>query len=88
MRMRGPWAWDGAVSCMTDDLRETIARRKGMYGNFTMLVIPVVTLGLLQLCALVYATLYGWLSSLGLARLVKVVNQLKILTEALAKKKS
>jgi dimethylaniline monooxygenase (N-oxide forming) len=85
-RMRGPWAWDGAVGVMTDDLWEIIRRRKGMYGNFPMAILPMFYLGLLHLFCLLYATLFDILAKLGLASPVEIVNQPKMMIEAMTSK--
>ncbi|OIW30704.1 FAD/NAD(P)-binding domain-containing protein [Coniochaeta ligniaria NRRL 30616] len=55
-RMRGPYKWDGAVNVLGVELWETISRRGGFLGNFTLAVIPIVFLGTINLGLYVYST--------------------------------
>lgn len=47
-RLRGPWAWKGAVDVLTVELWPTISRRGGFLGNFTLAVVPIVSLGIIS----------------------------------------
>jgi dimethylaniline monooxygenase (N-oxide forming) len=53
-RIRGPWRWDGAVGVLGVELWETISRRGGFLGNFTLAVVPIVLLGTINLGLCVY----------------------------------
>ena len=47
-RIRGPWKWGGAVNVLAVELWPTISRRGGFLGNFTLAVVPIVSLGILS----------------------------------------
>ncbi|ROT41045.1 dimethylaniline monooxygenase [Sodiomyces alkalinus F11] len=85
-RLVGPWAWPGAVQVMTEDLWEVITRRKGVFSNFTLAVIPMIQLGLASAYYLVYARVNGFLSRCGLAKPFQPVNEPKRQFEELARK--
>ncbi|KAI2627662.1 FAD/NAD(P)-binding domain-containing protein [Hypoxylon sp. NC1633] len=48
-RIKGPYAWDGAVHVLGGELWQTISRRHGMFGNFLLAVVPITTLGIFSL---------------------------------------
>ncbi|OTA99750.1 hypothetical protein M426DRAFT_67200 [Hypoxylon sp. CI-4A] len=48
-RLKGPYAWDGAVHVLGGELWQTISRRHGMFGNFFLAVIPITLLGIISL---------------------------------------
>ena len=47
-RLRGPWAWEGAVDVLGVELWPTISRRRGFLSNFTLAVVPIVSLGIIS----------------------------------------
>ncbi|TVY55080.1 Dimethylaniline monooxygenase [N-oxide-forming] 2, partial [Lachnellula cervina] len=47
-RMVGPWKWDGAEQVMMTEIWETITRRRGPWGHFTMSILPVLYFGTLS----------------------------------------
>ncbi|KAL2754064.1 hypothetical protein ACRALDRAFT_1032042 [Sodiomyces alcalophilus JCM 7366] len=85
-RLVGPWAWPGAVQVMTDDLWEVITRRRGLFGNFTLAVMPMIQLGLTSAYYFAYSWVNGVLSSCGLAKPIQRVNEPKRRFEELAVK--
>ncbi|KAJ2904126.1 hypothetical protein MKZ38_008844 [Zalerion maritima] len=76
-RMVGPWKWDGAVGVMTGELWETIMRRGGLFGNFTLVVLPLSGLGTASLLAWLWCTFWAVLAFFHLAKPVEHVNHLK-----------
>lgn len=48
-RVVGPYAWDGAPRVLAGELWQTISRRKGLFGHFTLSIAPIVTLGTFSL---------------------------------------
>lgn len=66
-----------AVGYMTNELWGPMIRRKGLFGNFTLVAMPVTVLGLVSLWATVYCFVWAMLAKLRLAGPVKWRNQLK-----------
>ncbi|KAK3335941.1 hypothetical protein B0T19DRAFT_408030 [Cercophora scortea] len=48
-RLMGPFAWDGAVNVLGGELWQTISRRRGLFGNFVLAVVPITLLGVFSL---------------------------------------
>jgi hypothetical protein len=51
-------------------------------GNFTLALVPIFGLGMIQLLFFLYGGFFGILARLGLARPIRRVNQPKMLLEA------
>ncbi|TVY68852.1 Dimethylaniline monooxygenase [N-oxide-forming] [Lachnellula suecica] len=47
-RMVGPWKWEGAEGVMMGEVWETVTRRRGPWGHFTMSVLPILYFGILS----------------------------------------
>ncbi|KAI1342203.1 hypothetical protein F5Y15DRAFT_430611 [Xylariaceae sp. FL0016] len=56
-RLVGPWAWDGAVTVMADELWDTVARREVFFGHITLSLAPMLVFGPLSLIVFVVATM-------------------------------
>jgi hypothetical protein len=57
-------------------------------GNFTLAIIPIFGLGMVQLLFVFYAGLMGALASFGLVKPLRPINQPKMMIEAMAMKES
>jgi dimethylaniline monooxygenase (N-oxide forming) len=80
-RMRGPWKDDGAAEILTGEMWETITRRKGLFGNFPIGVLPMIYLGSINLYFFLYATFWDSLAAVGLARPLQRRNEPKRIME-------
>jgi dimethylaniline monooxygenase (N-oxide forming) len=57
-RLTGPWKWEGAKQVMETEIWETLARRRGFFGHFTLSVMPIVLFGTLS--AILYVLEQIW----------------------------
>ncbi|KAE9364762.1 FAD/NAD(P)-binding domain-containing protein [Stipitochalara longipes BDJ] len=48
-RLTGPWKWEGAKQVMETEIWQTVARRRGFFGHFTLSFMPIVLFGTLSL---------------------------------------
>ncbi|KAM0270458.1 hypothetical protein ACHAQH_009399 [Verticillium albo-atrum] len=85
-RLVGPWAWEGATAVMTDDMWEIVSRRKGLFNNFTLGLMPMMQLGPVHLFLFFYALFFNFLAIFGLAKPVKPVSEPKMRIEELARR--
>ncbi|KIK66518.1 hypothetical protein GYMLUDRAFT_218564 [Collybiopsis luxurians FD-317 M1] len=54
-RLRGPWAWDGAVEVLTEELWDTVARRNFFFGHITLSFVPMLIFGPMSLAVWFFA---------------------------------
>jgi dimethylaniline monooxygenase (N-oxide forming) len=47
-RLTGPWKWERAKKVMETEIWETVARRRGFFGHFTLSFMPIVLFGTLS----------------------------------------
>jgi dimethylaniline monooxygenase (N-oxide forming) len=47
-RLTGPWKWEGAKNVMETEIWETVSRRRGFFGHFTLSFMPIVLFGTLS----------------------------------------
>ncbi|KAM5349796.1 hypothetical protein ACJ41O_006301 [Fusarium nematophilum] len=87
-RLVGPWKWDGAADVLTGELWETITRRKNLFGDMPIAVLPILYLGGWSLYYWVYAKFWNGMARVGLARPLKIDNVPKRLMEELARKEA
>lgn len=85
-RLVGMWKWPGAADRLTGELWETISRREGLFGNFSLSVMPMLYLGGLSLFYLLYSTCWGALAKVGVAKPLVRRNDPKRLMEELAQR--
>lgn len=57
-RLTGPWKWDGAREIMETEIWDTVRRRRGFFGHFTLSFLPIVLFGVLS--ALMWAMDEVW----------------------------
>ncbi|KAK3694510.1 hypothetical protein B0T22DRAFT_416637 [Podospora appendiculata] len=63
-RLVGPFAWDGAVNVLGGELWQTISRRRGLFGNFVLAVLPITLLGVFSLGLWIVGLFLGLLMAL------------------------
>lgn len=85
-RLTGMWKWDGAAERLTGELWETITRCEGLFGNFSMSILPLLYLGSMSLYYFVYAYAWSFLVMFGLAEPLVHRNEPKRLMEELAQR--
>ncbi|KUJ17447.1 FAD/NAD(P)-binding domain-containing protein [Mollisia scopiformis] len=47
-RLVGPWKWDGAQNVMETEIWDTVSRRRGFFGHFTLSFLPMMLFGTLS----------------------------------------
>lgn len=47
-RLVGPWKWEGAKQVMETEIWDTVKRRRGFFGHFTLSFMPIVLFGSLS----------------------------------------
>jgi dimethylaniline monooxygenase (N-oxide forming) len=57
-RLTGPWKWEGAKKVMETEIWETVSRRRGFFGHFTLSLMPIVLFGTLS--AILYLLEQTW----------------------------
>ncbi|KAG6014634.1 hypothetical protein E4U43_006335 [Claviceps pusilla] len=63
-RLRGPWAWDGALALLTsDEIWRTITRRPILFGHFAVSILPMSIFGPINLLCWLYASLEALLTT-------------------------
>ncbi|KAH8658583.1 hypothetical protein BGZ61DRAFT_404172 [Ilyonectria robusta] len=85
-RLVGPWKWDGAADVLTGECWETISRRKNIFGNLSIAVLPMIYLGSWSLYYWAYSHFWNGLARIGVAKPLEIENVPKRLMEELALK--
>jgi dimethylaniline monooxygenase (N-oxide forming) len=63
-RLVGPYKWEGARKVMETEIWDTIARRRGFFGHFTLSFMPIVLFGTLSAVLYVLEQIYKGLKFL------------------------
>ncbi|KAK3681099.1 hypothetical protein B0T22DRAFT_434837 [Podospora appendiculata] len=59
-RLRGPWAWEGAVGVLEGEVWGVVRRRRVFYDLFLLSILPMAIFGPLSMLVWIYATLRGF----------------------------
>ncbi|KAJ3458869.1 hypothetical protein MRS44_012978 [Fusarium solani] len=85
-RLVGPWKWDGAANVLTGECWETISRRKNLFGDMSIAVLPMIYLGSWSLYYWAYAKFWNGMAKIGLSKPLKIENVPKRLMEELSRR--